>query len=142
MLLELKSFIQPAEPREIVNRSEEIRTGIEQIRRRRERFRNDQSVLYETVGLPGKMDVYFAVASESSIGAYFVHDNDVAVVNVDHLIRRLSNCQSLRSVGEWLCDQGHLPVEGTHFEVVERVSTVGEFELSWYGLRLLVEDLN
>ena len=47
---------------------------------------------------------------------------------------------SLRTTGEWLHDQNHLPAEGTHFEVVDKVSTIGGIELNWYGLRMLVDD--
>lgn len=140
LLLELKSFIQPAEAREIVYKSKEISTGIEQIQRRRGRHDNDPTVLSKTAGLPDGVEVYFAVASETSIGAEFVQCDDVAVVNVDHLIRRLNKDKSLRTVGRWLDAREYLPVAGKHFEAVERTSTMADFRLSWYGIRLLVEE--
>ena len=136
LVTELKSFIAPAEPREIINRSAEIAKGIMQIKKRRENFHLKPDALTSTIGVPQNAAIYWAVISENSIGANYVQDVTVPVVARRHLAAELQATRSLKAVCEWLTTRKYLPQPGTHFEEVAIDSMVGRFTVGWYGIRL------
>jgi len=140
LILELKSFIAPAEPREICERSEEIAKGIRQVRSRREMITQNPEALFRCAGISRAFQIYCAVASESSIGANYVQVADVAVVNTTHLLTKLQNLGDLRTIFLWLDRKEYLPVEGIHYRKVETEDTIGPWTIDWYGLGDLVED--
>jgi hypothetical protein len=139
LILELKSFIGPAEPREIYERSEEISRGIEQIRRRVENARILPEPLLKLMGTTDHYQLTWAVASESSIGATYVQVPDVPVVNIRHLLARL-RISNLAGCCYWLTNREFLPTEGVDYKEIEIEAKVGKWALEWYGLTDLVDD--
>lgn len=140
LILELKSFIAPADPREIRERSEEIAKGIRQVQSRREMIAQNPEALFQCAGISRAFQIYCAVASESSIGANYVQVVDVAVVNTTHLLTKLKNVGDLRGIFIWLDRKEYLPVEGIHFKKADTEDTIGPWTLDWYGLSDLVEN--
>jgi hypothetical protein len=140
LILELKSFIAPAEPREINDRSNEVRRGIEQIRRRMKMACAQSAPLYALMGIDDSYRLTWAVASETSIGANYVQSPDIPVVNTRHLITRLRRSPGLVASCSWLETREYLPIEGCHYRVVEVEVKVGKWVLEWYGLELLADD--
>jgi hypothetical protein len=136
----LKSFIAPAEAREIMDRSEEIRRGIEQVRDRVKMAQALPEPLRLILGVDDGYTFTWAVASETSIGAVYVQAPDVPVVNTRHLRARLRRDPSLAACCRWLENRDYLPTEGVHYEAVEVAPRVGRWTLDWYGIRALVED--
>lgn len=139
LILELKSFIAPAEAREIRERSEEIAKGIRQVRSRREKIAQIPGPLFRCAGLNPESRIYCAVASESSIGANYVQVADVAVVNITHLLTKLQKLGDLREIFVWLDRRKYLPVEGIHYKKVETEDTIGPWTIEWYALKDLFE---
>jgi hypothetical protein len=135
LVLELKSFIEPAEPRELFEKSEEIAKGIKQIIDRRTLFENDPSVFYKSLGIDASFRVYFAVASENSIGASWVQNPSVAVIRLSHLIDVILSTDKLDSIFNWLEKKNHLPSEGEDYSLIPVSITVGKWSLDWYGIR-------
>lgn len=140
LAFEMKAFIGPADPREVHERSLEIKRGIEQAALRRAKTREMPQPLHRALGIDDTYDVTWAVASETSIGASYVQSDDMPVVQTRHILDKLSVERQLGSVCEWLKTSGHLPIEGTHYETVDFVARVGDWSLPWYGLRGLVSD--
>jgi len=140
LILELKSFIAPAEAREIRERSEEIAKGIRQVRSRREKIMQNPEPLFQSARISCTFQIYCAVASESSIGANYVQVDDVAVTNTSHLLTKLQNVGDLRTVFGWMDRKEYLPVEGIHYKKVETQDTIGPWTIEWYALKDLVED--
>lgn len=140
LILELKAFIGPAEPREILEKSEEIEKGVSQINVLRNSTRLESALLNGPLEIDGSYDVSFALASETFVGIPSVQDETVPVVRIDHLVRRLLAGNSLSSVCDWLQTRDYLPVEGTHFEVRDVDAHVGDWRLRWYGIRSLIND--
>lgn len=138
LVLELKSFLEPAEIREVIERSEEIARGVEQVRLLKQEHKRAPHMLSSLLGIGNDYDVEFLVASEWSVGAYYVQAPDVPIVRTQHLVRRLKNDPS--GVCQWLRNRAYLPTEGVHYEAVEVEARIADWRLEWYGIRPLVDD--
>ena len=140
LILELKSFVGPAEVREICERSQEIAEGITQVRVRRNLAGIRREPLHKVLEIDDNWNIYWAVASESSVGGLHVQAEDVPVVRTPHLVRKIMNYRGLQEVGEWLRKREYLPVEGRHYRVEEEESQVASWKLKWYNIRILIDD--
>ncbi len=65
LVLELKAFTAPADPREVCERSEEIEKGIKQIRTRKAAFAAAPEPFFDSLGIDGTYTLSWAVVSES-----------------------------------------------------------------------------
>ncbi len=139
LLLELKSFIAPAEPREIRDRSEEIARGIAQIKARRSLAESRRDDLCRALGVRPDYEFGWAVASETSVGAGWVQDEAVPVVRASHLVQKLRDARLLRATCSWLARREHLPVEGQDYETVPVTVRIGSWSLDWHAIRGLRE---
>ena len=132
LCLELKSFVAPAEIREVVERSQEIARGIEQVRTRRRLAHLSPQALQVPAGLPEGCRTAWAVVSETSIGGSWVQVDDVPVINAAHFVRRLRTANSLSEVWEWLNTRAYLPTEGTDYWIHDDPCSLGEWSLPWF----------
>ena len=140
LILELKSFVAPAEVREIWERSEEIADGIEQVRTRRELADTRGDALYNVLGIDEKWKVDWAVASESSVGGIYVQADDVPVVRTPHLLGKIVSNASLDGIGEWLHNRTYLPVEGQHYRVLDEEPNIAGWKVKGYNIEILIDD--
>jgi hypothetical protein len=140
LIFELKSFIAPAEPREIRDRSEEIARGIAQVRERKRLAAIEPDALHHCLNIDRTYTLTWAVASETSIGAAWVQDESVPVINVSHLLGTLLSMRQLGPVSQWLENRDYLPLAGRDYEVVENAVTIGQWTLDWYQIRGLRKD--
>jgi len=134
LLLEMKSFLAPADPREIHERSEEIARGIEQVRIRRALAISSPEPLQNALGINEEYVIHWAVASETSVGGAWIQAEDVPVIRASDLVRNLIAFGSLPRTCDWLHNREYLPVEGKDFLKVERDVTIAGFTLNWYGI--------
>ncbi|EMI44912.1 hypothetical protein [Rhodopirellula sp. SWK7] len=141
LVLELKSFIQPAEPREIIDRSREIRKGVSQIEKLRAYAKSKCKELSQLLNIESGYRFSFAVASQNSIGSGNVQDKSTPVVRASHLIDSLRG-RGVASTCDWLEARAYMPVEGKHFDTVPTQNEVAGRILNWYGIRPLVESLS
>ena len=137
LIVELKSFIGPAEPRELRDRSEEIARGIGQIQRRQDLVATEAEPFYKVLGIDSAYALTWAVASETSVGGSWVQNESVPVVIADHLVRQLRSVGRLEAVSHWLRSRDYLPVEGRDYQTVDNSVTIAGWTLDWYGLRPL-----
>ena len=140
LLLELKWFIDPAEAREIIEKSEEIEKGIFQIQKLKEAYTNNQ-LLLEKLNIDSNYKLEGIVVSENWIGNGNVQSPEVPVIRANHLIEKLKMTDSLRATMEWLKDRKYLPKEGEHFKVHSTTSTIGKWRVKWYSIQLLNRDV-
>jgi len=139
LLLELKSFIAPAEAREIKDRSEEIAKGIKQIRDRCHMYSKNPEALHGFLQTDNTYKYFWAVASENSIGASYVQDSDVPVINLRHFLAHLKRVSSLGQTCDWLERRAYLPVDGVNYREIPIKSTIGQWTIEWYGIQILTE---
>ncbi len=135
LLLELKSFIAPAEPREVRDRSEEIARGIQQICTRRMCAERQPQALRNALKVSDDYDLAWAVVSETSIGGAWIQDDSVPVVRVAHLVRKLRETRRLRPVCDWLKHREYLPVNGKDYEAITVTQKINQWELEWWGIK-------
>jgi hypothetical protein len=140
LVLELKAFTAPADPREVYERSEEIEKGISQIRARKAAFAAAPQAFFDPLGINDTYTVSWAVASETSIGGPYVQDIANAVVNAQHLAKRIRKVGTLAGTSSWLESRSYLPLEGVHYRRIPRAVRIGKWILDWYGIEVLVED--
>ena len=140
LLLEFKWFIAPAEFREVVEKSEEIKKGIDQSLKFKEAFRDNHELLLKKLGIDVSYRFETIVVSQNWIGEANVQNPEVPVIRADHLIAKLKAAESLRSTMDWLKNREYLPKEGKDFEVHGITSTIGKWNLKWSTTRPLIKD--
>ena len=140
LLLELKWFIEPAEAREVVEKSEEIAKGVSQLLLLKKAVEEKDASLLSQLKIAAGYSVGYAVVSANSIGDAGERHPDIAVMREEHMVDALSASDSLKEITTWLSHRLYLPVEGTHYEVVTTSARVGSWETNWYGIKPLVED--
>lgn len=141
LLLELKAFIAPAEPREVRDRSEEIRKGVQQVLRRKTLAQTHPESLHRALGIDESYGQGWGVVSETSIGGCWVQDASVPIVRSGHFVRTVRERKSLGDVARWLQKRDYLPAEGTHFRRTDADITVGGWTLKWFDVEFLVDGL-
>ncbi len=140
LLLELKAFLDPADPREVSDKAEAIEKGVEQIARRRNALRTNPKSLSKVLNIHDGYAVDFAVLSESSIGCGMARVEDVAVVRSAHLMERIKSEPNLRKVCEWLSERAFLPVVGRDYQELPYPVTIEDWTLQWYQIKPLTEN--
>ncbi len=136
---ELKAFLQPAEAREVLEKSQEIERGVGQIRKIRDAFEANPETLTRALNIGDDYKLCFVVASETFVGTPNVQDYRIPVVHASHIVDRLKAGISLPAVCRWLESREYLPTEGVHYEVRDVVGTVGRWKINWYGIKPLIE---
>lgn len=136
LCLELKWFIEPAEIREIEERTEELKNGIVQAKKLRALYeRRDDRLLRDVLGIEPDYLFSAAVASHNWIGHAEAQDNDIPIIKVWHLLHHIRDCGSLREAMDWLSKRKYLPVVGTDFEVSPMETSCGGWTCEWYGIK-------
>jgi hypothetical protein len=139
-VLELKAFTGPAEPRELCEKSEEIRKGINQIEARKNMATMLPVFFRARLNITELYEISWAVASETSIGAAYVQSPDVPVVNAHHLTSRLRRDPNLTACCRWLRERAYLPIEGVHYQTLSMEDRIGNWTLEWYGVKPLTDE--
>jgi hypothetical protein len=138
LFLELKWFIDPAEPRELLEKSGEIRKGISQLQQIKKAFSEHDNALISCLGIDSAYSVGFAVVSANWIGHASEQHADIPVIREHHLIKKLASAKTLLETINWLSKRQYLPTEGVDYEVITTSSTVGRWNTHWYGFKPLI----
>ena len=137
LLLELKWFIGPSEPREIIEKSEEIQKGISQSLKLQRAFANNHQALLARLQIDSSYGLMGTVVSENWVGQTKVKPLEIPVIRSDHLIGKLNATERLQSTMEWLVLRNFLPRKGKHFETHKHTATIGNWHLKSYVIQPL-----
>jgi hypothetical protein len=140
LLIELKWFIDPAEPRELMEKTKEINKGISQVLALKQALNRGDAALFDRVGITPAYSIGVAVVSANWIGYSDAQHGDVPVIREHHLVNKLTTTSNLAEVLDWLSQRKYLPQEGVHYELVKSDSRVGAWTLEWYSLRALIDE--
>jgi len=133
---ELKWFIEPAEIREIVQKTLELEKGVAQAKFILELFKhNDDKLVNQILKIDSSYEFLVCVGSRNWIGDYDVQDDDVPIIKVWHFLEKLKELGSLSKVLKWLKLRKYLPREGTDYEVNSSEFKMGDICSSWYGIK-------
>jgi hypothetical protein len=83
--------------------------------------------------------LYFLVASESFIGHEHVQNKDIPVINVKHLIEKVSRFGSFTKLTSWLEKREYLPTEGNEFSIIQEKFAIGPWSLLWPGIDIKMD---
>ncbi|MDA1129484.1 MAG: hypothetical protein O2913_12415 [Chloroflexi bacterium] len=139
LILELKSLIAPADPGEILDRAEDIRKGVNQIRDRRGKSEMVPAPMMSMLQTSPEYQISWAVASDTSIGPGFVQAEDVPIIKINHLLAKLRQNLGLADCCLWLESQAYLPVEGIHYREIEIEVEIAGWTLEWYAITDLID---
>jgi hypothetical protein len=135
LCLELKWFIEPAEIREIRDRTDELKKGVGQAKELTRLFKAKDTQLVTNVLKIGQSYEFFsAVGSVNWIGMADVQDPAVPVVKVWHLMEKIEK-MGLPQAMKWLREREFLPKPRLGFTVVSRQIKTGEWFAEWYGIK-------
>lgn len=137
LCLELKWFIEPAEIRETLQRSEELKKGISQARTINDLFHRRDRKLFDRLSLTEEYDFLAVVGSKSWIGFIEIQDRDVPIIKVRHLLEEIKRRGSLAEILIWLRNRDYLPVAGKDFSALPIEIRCGNLSATWYGIKLL-----
>jgi hypothetical protein len=138
ILVELKWFIDPAEPRELLERSEELEKGVQQIKTLINAHLSGATELWNKLVIRADYSVVGAVLSANWIGYASVQDPLVPIVLDLHFSAKIKASGSLEEVSAWLGNRNYLPILDEHYRVVETPTQVGHWKVRWYGLKSLL----
>ena len=140
LFLELKWFIGPAEVREVIEKSEEIEKGIKQLLIISNAISEDINFVINKIKIDSSYKIFYSVISDNSIGMHHIQNHNVPVIQESHFVNKLNKTMSLTQTSKWLIKKGYLPIEGIHYKSVEIKSSIGEWNIEWHGIEVLVED--
>jgi len=133
LCIEIKWFIEPAEIREVVARSEELAKGVVQAKKIIDAFGARNGRLFELLGIDETYEFLAVVGSVNFIGRHAVQHEDVPIVRLWHLASELRRRGNLRDVLGWLRSRSYLPNE-RDFSIRPFSFEVGGWRSSWYGI--------
>ncbi len=139
LCLELKWFIEPAEVREIVDKTEELKKGIDQGKIIFELFKNkDPHFINNILKIDFDYNFLVAVASQNWIGFSDFQDNEIPIIKLWDLLYKIEELKSLLKVNKWLAKKEYLPKKGIDYEIHYRDIPFGKWTTTWYGIKPLI----
>ena len=138
LLLELKAFLAPADPREVLDKAEAVEKGVRQVETRRRAVCDNRQALNSILKIDDTFTVQLAVASESSAGCGGMAElGDVPVLRSSHLIERIKSERDLRRVCKWISERRFLPMEEQDYRRLPFSVSIGRWTLDWYQIQTL-----
>jgi hypothetical protein len=134
LCIELKWFIEPAEIREVMMRSEELAKGVSQAKKISALFRAGDERLLSLLGIERDYEFLAMVGSVNFIGRPGIQDSEVPITKLWHLIDEIQKHGNLRNTLQWLTSRLYLPVKHRDYEVKRMPISCGPWRSHWYGI--------
>ena len=133
LCVEIKWFIEPAEIREVLERSEELTEGIAQAFKITKAFNDNNARLMSLLGIDITYDFLVAVGSVNFIGNHRIQHVDVPILKLWHLTSQLQKQKRLDDILRWLRTRSYLP-RREDYRIVQFPIQSGEWHSRWYGI--------
>ena len=134
LCIEIKWFIEPAEIREVMARSEEISRGVVQALKINELFENRDSRLLSLLEVDESYDLLTMVGSVNFIGRHGVQNPEVPIAKLWHIAAELRANGSLDETMKWLRARTYLPKKDIDYKVSTVEIRCGKWKSHWYGI--------
>ncbi len=132
LIAELKWFLNPAEVREVLERSEEIAKGIRQLKQLKAAIEANPAAVGQTLGISEHFKFSYAVLSDCFIGTAKTQCEGFPVLRSKHFIKALNERSSLTACIRWIEAKGYLPILNKHFSLVNQDEQVGPWKIKWF----------
>ncbi|MCH7887584.1 MAG: hypothetical protein IIA58_06450 [Candidatus Marinimicrobia bacterium] len=139
LICELKWFLDPAETREMIEKTDEIVKGIEQIEKLRKNYDSVKDTIDQKLNITSDYDYMFIVISENFIGLSSVHVEEIPVINRSHIIHKIKEKRSLKFIIEWLKQRNYLPTPDIHFKTGINHYKVGKWSIPIISYKPLIK---
>lgn len=138
LAIELKWFIEPAEAREIFERSLELQKGIRQIQKVNKAFHEGDTKLLENIlSINKDYDFLGIVGPRNWIGHFDVQDEEIPIIKIWHLLELIKENGSLKEIISLLKNRKYLPVHGENYRIEPITVECGNWKCDWYGIGVL-----
>ena len=137
ILTQLKWFIDPAEVREVIERSKELEKGVLQARAIYSTFQAGHAALLTELQVDAEYQAFPLVISANWIGHGALQDPMVPIIEASHFREKVRRSATLAEVVAWLAQRDYLPTCGKHYEVMDSPATVAGWTVHWYAIGLL-----
>jgi hypothetical protein len=134
LCIELKWFIEPAEIREVLMRSEELEKGVSQAKQLNRLFAAGDSRLLTLLGIDGTYDLLSMVGSVNFIGRPGIRDPEIPIAKLWHVVADIEETQDLSSTLQWLRARRYLPVKDRDYKIRDVPLECGRWKSRWYGI--------
>lgn len=134
LCVEIKWFIEPAEVREIRDRSEELRKGVTQARKIARMFSENDARLMGLLQIDQSYDFQAMIGSVNFIGGHRIQDVEVPITKLWHLASKIQSFQGLSEVMVWLRTRSYLPRKELDYKVIDVAIQSGKWKSRWYGI--------
>ena len=134
LCVEIKWFIEPAEIREVLARSEELAKGVAQARKIAKMFSDNDSRLMSLLGIDQRYELLTMVGSVNFIGSQRIQHPEVPITKLWHLASEIQKRGRLSEVLEWLRSRSYLPRKDQDYKISEVAIQSGEWRSRWYGI--------
>lgn len=134
LCIELKWFIEPAEIREVLMRSEELQKGVGQAKILTSMYSAGDARFFALLGIDADYEFQAMVGSVNFIGRPGIQDPGIPITKLWHVVARIKEMGSLGAVVQWLKRREYLPVQGRDYSVHEVPIRSGRWKSRWYGL--------
>lgn len=134
LCIEIKWFIEPAEIREVLAKSEELRKGVAQAKKIAKAFHDSDDRLMSLLDIDQSYDFLTMVGSVNFIGGHRVQDPDVPITKLWHLASEIQKRGRLGEVFEWLRSRSYLPRKDRDYKISDVEIQSGKWHSRWYGI--------
>ncbi|MQT75627.1 MULTISPECIES: hypothetical protein [Pseudomonas] len=134
LCVEIKWFIEPAEIREVLAKTEELIKGTAQARKISKAFLENNNRLMSLLDIDQSYDFLTIVGSVNFIGGHRAQHPDVPITKLWHLASEIRKRGGLDGVLEWLRSRSYLPRRGQEYKAREILIQCGEWHSTWYGI--------
>lgn len=134
LCVEIKWFIEPAEIREVLARSEELAKGVTQAQKIARAFNQNDERLMTLLNIDQSYDFLPMVGSVNFIGSHHIQHPEVPITKLWHLVSELRKRGHLTEVLTWLRSRSYLPREDRDYKINEVAIQSGEWRSRWYGI--------
>jgi hypothetical protein len=134
LCIELKWFIEPAEIREVMMRSEELQKGVAQAKLLNSLFAKRDGRLLALLGIDSDYEFQAMVGSVNFIGRPGIQTPDIPIAKLWHVVSKIKESGSLAMAVRWLKLREYLPVNGRDYAIQEVPIECGRWRSHWYGI--------
>lgn len=133
--IELKWFIEPAEIRETIERSLELKKGVKQANIILSLLRaGDRQLTHDLLRIDNTYRTASFVGARNWIGYSDIQSKRTPIIKIWHFIKELIKLGSLDDALNWLESGSYLPENGKDYWVVPVDLDTGSWKSRWYGI--------
>jgi hypothetical protein len=135
LTIELKWFIEPAEIREVIQRSKEVKKGVLQANKVKNSWERKDPILVDNLlDIDESYELLAVVAPVNSIGNFSAQDGVTPVIKTWHLVDEILDKKDLAMIMGWLMNRQYLPEKDIDYKIESIEIKSGRWNSTWYGI--------